>query len=176
MATIIKDIGGFAKALAPNIKEILVLVAEDVKEEVDKTIDDYYSEYDPNPYNEDKLTYKKYWYNRTYQLRDCCKIGQPKISGNIISIEIYLDIESLNYNTPGSDPYKTVVAANAGLHGGWDVGSMMRVPWSSISSNSGAPYGNGTQIWEEPIRDLLDTGKLVIMFKKYANQRGLKIK
>ena len=176
MAQVIKNIGQFAKALEPKVVATVELVAEDVKKEIDKAIDDYYDEYDPNPYSEGRLAYKKYWYNRTYQLKDCCKIGKPKISGNTISIEIYLDIDSLQYDAPGADPYKTVVAANSGLHGGWDVGEMVQIPWSVISNNDGTSYGNGTQIWEEPIRELIDNGKLITLFKKCARQHGLNIK
>ena len=176
MAQVIKILGQFAKALEPKVVATLELVAEDVKKEIDKAIDDYYDEYDPNPYSEGRLAYKKYWYNRTYQLKDCCKIGKPKISGNTISIEIYLDIDSLQYDAPGADPYKTVVAANSSLHGGWDVSTMEQIPWSMISNNDGTSYGNGTQIWEEPIRELIDNGKLITLFKKCAKQRGLNLK
>lgn len=176
MAQVIKNLGQFAKALEPKVVATLELVAEDVKKEIDKAIDDYYDEYDPNPYSEGRLVYKKYWYNRTYQLKDCCKIGKPKISGNTISIEIYLDIDSLQYDAPGADPYKTVVAANSSLHGGWDVSTMEQIPWSMISNNDGTSYGNGTQIWEEPIRELIDNGKLITLFKKCARQHGLNIK
>ena len=176
MAQVIKNLGQFAKALEPKVVATLELVAEDVKKEIDKAIDDYYDEYDPNPYNEGRLAYKKYWYNRTYQLKDCCKIGKPKISGNTISIEIYLDIDSLQYDAPGADPYKTVVSANNSLHGGWDVSTMEQIPWSVISGNDGTSYGSGTQIWEEPIRELIDNGKLITLFKKCARQHGLNIK
>ena len=176
MAQVIKNMGQFAKALEPKVVATLELVAEDVKKEIDKAIDDYYDEYDPNPYSEGRLVYKKYWYNRTYQLKDCCKIGKPKISGNTISIEIYLDIDSLQYDAPGADPYKTVVAANSSLHGGWDVSTMEQIPWSMISNNDGTSYGNGTQIWEEPMRELFDGGKLITIFKKHAKQRGLNLK
>ena len=97
---------------------------------------------------------------------------------NNCSIEIYLDIDSLDYNAKGADPYKTVVAANAGLHGGWDVSdlSLGQIPWSEISGNTGASFGSGTQIWEEPIRELIDNGKLITLFKKCAKQRGLNLK
>ena len=176
MAQVIKNLGQFAKALEPKVVATLELVAEDVKKEIDKAIDDYYDEYDPNPYSEGRLAYKKYWYNRTYQLKDCCKIGKSKISGNTISIEIYLDIDSLQYDAPGADPYKTVVAANSSLHGGWDVSTMEQIPWSVISGNDGTSYGSGTQIWEEPIRELIDNGKLITLFKKCARQHGLNIK
>ena len=87
-----------------------------------------------------------------------------------------MDIDSLSYNTPGADPYKTVVAANSGLHGGWDVSTMEQIPWSVISGNDGTSYGSGTQIWEEPIRELIDNGKLITLFKKCARQHGLNIK
>ena len=172
MAQVIKNMGQFAKALEPKVVATLELVAEDVKKEIDEALQRYYDEYDPSFGK--MLT--SWFYQRTDQLKNCCKIGQPKISGNTISIEIYLDIDSLSYNTPGADPYKTVVAANSGLHGGWDVSTMEQVPWSVISGNDGTSYGSETQIWEEPIRELIDNGKLITLFKKCAKQRGLNLK
>ena len=172
MAQVIKNLGQFAKVLEPKVVATLELVAEDVKKEIDEALQRYYDEYDP--------TFGKmltsWFYQRTDQLKNCCKIGKPKINGNTISIEIYLDIDSLSYNTPGADPYKTVVAANSGLHGGWDVSTMEQIPWSVISGNDGTSHGSGTQIWEEPIRELIDNGKLIILFKKCARQHGLNIK
>ena len=176
MAQVIKNMGQFAKALEPKVVATLELVAEDVKKEIDKALEDYYDEYDPMPYDDDAILMKTYWYYRTEQLLNCCRIGTPKISGNTISIEIYLDIDSLSYNTPGADPYKTIVAANSSLHGGWDVSTMEQIPWSVISSNDGTSYGSGTQIWEDPMRELFDGGKLITLFKKHAKQRGLNIK
>ena len=172
MAQVIKNMGQFAKALEPKVVATLELVAEDVKKEIDEALQRYYDEY--GPAFGKMLT--SWFYQRTDQLKNCCKIGQPKISGNTISIEIYLDIDSLSYNTPGADPYKTVVAANSGLHGGWDVSTMEQIPWSVISGNDGTSHGSGTQIWEEPIRELIDNGKLITLFKKCAKQRGLNLK
>ena len=172
MAQVIKNMGQFAKALESKVVATLELVAEDVKKEVDEALQRYYDEYDPSF---GKIL-SSWFYQRTDQLKNCCKIGQPKISGNTISVEIYLDIDSLSYNTPGADPYKTVVAANSGLHGGWDVSTMEQIPWSVISGNNGTSYGSGTQIWEEPIRELIDNGKLITLFKKCAKQRGLNLK
>ncbi len=174
MAQAIKNMGQFAKALEPKIVSTLELVAKDVKHEIDDYLQQYYDEYDPSF---GKLL-TSWFYQRTDQLRNCCKIGKPKISNGKISIEVYLDIDSLNYDTPGADPYKTVVSANAGLHGGWDMEylSSGQVSWSAISGNTGESFGSGTQIWEEPIRELIDNGKLITIFKKHAKARGLNLK
>ena len=172
MAQVIKNMGQFAKALEPKVVATLELVAEDVKKEIDKALQDYYDEYDPSV----RASITSFYYHRTDQLKNCCKIGQPKVSGNTISIEVYLDIDSLSYDTKGADPYKTVVSANSSLHGGWDVSTMEQIPWSVISSNDGKSYGSGTQIWEDPMRELFDGGKLITLFKKHAKQRGLNIK
>lgn len=174
MAQVIKNLNQLAKALEPKIIAILELVAEDVKQEVDDYLQQYYDEYDPSF---GKLL-TSFFYHRTDQLRNCCKIRIPKISNGKIGIEVYLDIDSLNYSTPGADPYKTVVSANSGLHGGWDVSNLSsgQVSWSAISDNSGERWGSGTQIWEEPIRELIENRKLVTIFKKCAKQRGLNLK
>ncbi len=174
MAKVFMNFGQFAEMLKPQVVATLELVAQDVKAEIDGALQRYYDEYDPSF----GKVLTSWFYQRTDQLRNCCKIGKPKIVGNTISIEVYLDIDSLSYDTKGADPFKTVVAANAGLHGGWDISdfSQGQVPWSAISSNNGTAYGSGTQIWEEPIHELLDTGKLVTLFKKCAKARGLNLK
>ena len=172
MAKMIKNMGQFAEILKSQVVATLDLVAQDVKAEIDDALQRYYDEYDP----EFGIMLTSLWYQRTYQLRNCCKISQPKIVGNTVSIEIYLDIDDLSYSTKGADPFKTVVAANSSLHGGWDVSTMEQIPWNVISSNDGTSYGSGTQIWEDPMRELFDGGKLITLFKKHAKQRGLNIK
>lgn len=172
MAKMIKNMGQFAEILKSQVVATLDLVAQDVKSEIDDALERYYDEYDP----EFGIMLTSLWYQRTYQLRNCCKISQPKIVGNTVSIEIYLDIDDLSYSTKGADPFKTVVAANSSLHGGWDVSTMEQIPWNVISSNDGTSYGSGTQIWEDPMRELFDGGKLITLFKKHAKQRGLNIK
>lgn len=173
MATVIKNMNQLAKALETKIASVLELVAEDVKLEIDDYLQAYYDEYDPAF----GKSLSSLFYHRTDQLRNCCKIGTPKASNGKIGIEVYLDIGSLSYDTPGADSYKTVVAANSGLHGGWDASHLSsgQVSWSSISSNSGERWGSGTQIWKEPMRELIDNGKLVTIFKKCAKARGLNI-
>lgn len=174
MAQVIKNLGQFAKALEPKIIATLELVAEDVKQEIDDYLQEYYDEYDPAF---GKLLIS-FFYQRTYQLKNCCKIGKPQISNGKISIEVYLDIDSLGYNTKGADAFKTVVAANAGLHGGWDIENLHdgQIAWSAISGNTGESFGSGIQIWEEPMQELIDNGKLVTIFKKHAKARGLNLK
>lgn len=174
MAQVIKNLGQFAKALEPKIIATIEEVAEDTKREIDDYLQAYYDEYDPAS---GKLL-TSFFYQRTYQLRNCCKIGKPQINNGKISIEVYLDINSLHYDTKGADAFKTVVAANAGLHGGWDVANLQdgQVPWSAISNNDGTSYGSGIQIWEDPMHELIDNGKLITIFKKHAKQRGLNIK
>lgn len=174
MAQEIRNIKQILEALESKIVSILELVAEDVKHEVDDYLQQYYDEYDPAF----GKSMSSWFYHRTDQLRNCCKIEKPKISNGKIGIEVYLDVNSLNYTTPGADPYKSLVAGNAGLHGGWNPSYLIggQVPWSAISDNTGDRFGTGTQIWEEPMRKLVESGKLVEIFKKCAKQRGLNIK
>ena len=166
MANTIKNMNDLSKALKPKIENILNLVAEDVKTEIDDKLNEYYKEYSP------------IHYARTNQLRNCCKIGEIKKNGNKISVEVFLDIKSLHYITKGSDPYKTVVSANSGLHGGYDPDHIDygQVPWSTIKNNDGTKYGSGTRIWSEPMEELFDNGKLIELFKKSAKKYGLEIK
>ncbi len=174
MAQVIKNMSQFTKVLVPKIKIILELVAEDVKNEIDKYLQDYYNEYDMVK----RASFAKLYYQRTDQLKNSCKIGKPQINGNVISTKVYLDIDSLKYDTRGASAYKTVRAADAGLHGGWDVSNLQngQVSWTAISGSPGESFGSGTQIWEEPMLELIDNRKLVTIFKKCAKQRGLNIK
>ena len=162
----IRTISELSTALTPKISAILDSVARDVKSEIDDTLGEYYREYTP------------IYYNRTDQLRDCCKIGKVTKQSNSVVVEVYLDIDSLEYRARGADPYKTVVAANSGLHGGFDPNnvSLGQVPWDIIRSNTGTPYGGGTQIWEKPMQRLLNDREIVALFKKHALSHGIKIK
>lgn len=174
MAQVIKNMSQLAKALEPKIAATLELVAEDVKNEIDKYLQEYYDEYDPS----ERASFTELYYRRTEQLRNCCKIGKPVVNGNTMSATVYLDVDSLKYDTSGADAYKTVRAADAGLHGGWDVSHLSsgQVSWTAISGSPRESFGSGTQIWEEPMQELIDNGKLVTIFKKCAKQRGLNIK
>lgn len=174
MPTIIKNLEQLTKVLELKIIEILEFTAKDVKQEIDKYLQKYYDEYNPAL----GKSMRSLFYQRTDQLRNCCKIGKLKNNNGNINIEVYLDIDSLNYSTPGADAFKTLRAADSGLHGGWDVSNLQsgQVSWSTISGNTGESWGSGTQIWEEPMKELIDNGKLITIFKKYAKQRGLNIK
>ena len=174
MTQTIKNMNQLAKALESKIESILNSVAEDVKHEIDYYLQAYYDEYDPAL----GKSLSSWFYHRTDQLRNCCKIGIPKVSNGKIGIDVYLDVNSLNYTTPGADPYKSLVAGNAGLHGGWNPSYLVggQVPWSAISGNTGDRFGSGTQIWGEPMRELIENGKLVTIFKQCAKQRGLNLK
>lgn len=167
MAQKIKNMNDLTKVLEPKVMEILILVAEDTQQEIKEYLEEYYQEYDPVRY-----------IPRTNQLLNCCKIGQVKKNGNGLSIEVYLDVYSLHYTTKGADPYKTVVSGASGLHGGIDPANPHggQVPWDQISSNDGSRHGSGTQIWKEPMEELIDNGKLVELFRKHAKAHGLNIK
>lgn len=169
----VKNFGTFQAAMSNDVMAVLEDVANEVKEKVDEYLESYYEEYDPR--KEDARTW---YYHRTGQLRNACKVGEPRIYKNKIMIDVYLDVDSLEYNTPGASAYKTVIAANHGLHGGWNVDdkdNKYQVPWSAIEPESESPTANGTQIWSEPMKELLDNGGLDRLFKQFARQRGINI-
>lgn len=159
------------KLIILQFEEILNKIADKVKLRVDEEIETYYAEYSP------EILYgmQTFWYDRTNQLRNCCKI-KPIVKGlNNITVEIYLDIDSLFYSTKGADPWKTVVSADSGLHGGWEVKygvATEQIPFSEIGDGSG--FGD-TRIWSNPMREFLEEGKLRELFIKYAKDYGLNL-
>ena len=104
MTQLIKNMSQLTKVLEPRITATLELVAEDVKSKIDKYLQEYYDEYDPS----ERASFTELYYRRTEQLRNCCKIGKPIVNGNTISATVYLDVNSLKYDIPGADAYKTV--------------------------------------------------------------------
>lgn len=160
-----------SQAIIAKFEVILNKVADKVKQRVDEEIETYYAEYSP----EIMYGMKTFYYDRTNQLRDCCKI-KPIVKGlNSITVEIYLDIDSLSYSTAGADPWKTVVSADSGLHGGWEVKygvATEQIPFGEIGDGSG--YGE-TRIWHNPMSELLEGGKLKEMFLKYAKEFKLNL-
>lgn len=168
----VNSASGLTKAIISQCEIMLNKVADKVKERVDQELETYYAEYSP------EILYgmQTFWYDRTNQLRNCCKIS-PIVKGlNNITVTIYLDIDSLNYSTPGADAFKTVVAADHGLHGGWIINhgvAVEQVPWDEISGDYGDIDGAG--IWSKPMKELLEGGKLRKYFLEEANKLGLNI-
>jgi hypothetical protein len=170
---------GLSKAIISQCEIMLNKVAVKVKERVDLALEQYYDEYHPEARSE----YTTLYYHRTNQLRKCCKI-KPIIKGlNNITVEIYLDVESLDYSAEGADHWKTVIAADAGLHGGFefmnkknDDGSnkemFFQIPFSSLNEDS--DY-KGTRIWHDPMEELLNGGKLRQYFLEEARKLNLNI-
>jgi len=159
------------KAVISKIEKLLDTVAKKVKERVDEEIEKYYNEYDPAWDTE-----RRYWYNRTEQLRNSCKISPIKKGANSLSVEIYIDIDGLNYSTPGADPWKTVIAADTGsLHGGWVIENgeaKYQVPFNQLNQYVD---DNGVRIWSNPMNALLDNHGLRDIFIEEARKLGLNI-
>lgn len=172
MATyIVKSLDQLTNVIIAKIEKLLDTVAEKVKERIDEELERYYDDYDPAWTS---FT-RKYFYNRTYQLRNACKISPINKGLNEMSVEIYIDVNSLNYSTPGADPWKTVVAANSGLHGGWVINNGKadrQIPWEDLNDDSN--YGN-VRIWDTPMEELLDSRKLRDIFIDEAKKLGLNI-
>ncbi len=59
------------------------------------------------------------------------------------------------------------------MHGGFDPETMQQIPWDSVKGNIGEQIGSGTRIWEEPMEELIDNGKLESIFIDCAKKRGL---
>jgi hypothetical protein len=170
----VNSTAGLTKAIISQVEVILGRIADKVKERVDQEFETYYSEYSP------EILYgmKTFYYDRTNQLRNCCKIS-PVVKGlNNITVTVYLDIDSLNYSTPGADAWKTVVAADAGLHGGWVVKhgvAIEQIPWDSLNENSDFSDTDGARIWHNPMKELLEGGKLRKYFLEEAKKMRLDI-
>jgi len=163
-----KNMADLIKNIRKQLDATILLVAQDVQEYIQKELDKYYSEYDPAKY-----------IPRTHQLQNCCVVSQPQIINNSIKVDVYLDIESLHYITKGADPFKTVVSADYGLHGGWDIEDKHIVPWEQISPQNTGDVdtgGNGTSIWTVPITEILTTKKIRQWFMEAAKKYGLPLR
>ena len=162
-----KNMNELVRDIQKYLNDLITLVAKDVEKEIDDALAEYYKEYHPKHYS------------RTNQLRNCLRMSKPQITGNNVSIQVYLDIDSLHYSTPGADEYKTVVAADVGLHGGWDVYNQEVVPWEEINPATHGHLGgqySGTSIWTDPITEIIDKNKIEKWFLQHAKERGLNIK
>jgi len=82
---------------------------------IDDAIKRYYDNYHPSRYR------------REYQFFKSCIKTKPKWTGNTIEVEIYIDTDSMVYKPKKEGQERpsgkqVVDWANAGLHGGMDVG------------------------------------------------------
>ena len=87
--------------ISTALKNISQKLSEDLKEIIDK---EYYDKY-PSP----KL------YQRTYQFLKSATSSEVSMVGNTISVNIYVDYNSLNYKE--IDGYTVVNLASRGYHG-----------------------------------------------------------
>lgn len=100
---------------------------------IDDSIKQYYDNYEPSKYK------------REYQFFQSCIKTQPKWAGNTVTVEVYIDYDSMIYKPKDKDDRRpsgkeVVDWANVGLHGGLDVGDEHRV-------------------WDDPIEEL-DRGEV----------------
>ena len=97
----------------------------------------FYSEYDPTVYE------------RTRQLLESLVQSRIVSDGKGYKAEIYFDVDGLNYVTGGQPTGEQVMAAaTQGLHGA--IGD---IP-NSDKKFKYVDIGNGTKIWEDPIKKL----------------------
>ena len=104
------------KALLPNMKEMVNIMATKVYETLNYFLQEYYNSYQPSSYR------------RQYDfLRSAVKI-EPKIVGSKVIASVYIDTDSMDnyYNATG---HQVATWANQGLHGGLDVGTNTPNVW-----------------------------------------------
>ena len=104
------------KALLPNMKEMVNIMATKVYETLNYFLQEYYNSYQPSSYR------------RQYDfLRSAIKVD-PKIVRNKVIASVYIDTDSMDnyYNATG---HQVATWANQGLHGGLDVGTNTPNVW-----------------------------------------------
>lgn len=104
------------KALLPNMKEMVNIMATKVYETLNYFLQEYYNSYQPSSYR------------RQFDfLRSAIKV-EPKIVRNKVIASVYIDTDSMDnyYNVTG---HQVATWANQGLHGGLDVGTNTPNVW-----------------------------------------------
>ena len=116
MKKYINNMKELEKALLPNMKEMVNIMATKVYETLNYFLQEYYNSYQPSSYR------------REYDfLRSAVKV-EPKIVGSKVIASVYIDTDSMDnyYNATG---HQVATWANQGLHGGLDVGTNTPNVW-----------------------------------------------
>ena len=118
MKRYISNMKELEKALLPNMKEMVGIMATKVYETLNYFLQEYYNSYQPSSYR------------RQYDfLRSAVKV-EPKIVRNKVIASVYIDTDSMDnyYNATG---HQVATWANQGLHGGLDVGTNTPNVWDN---------------------------------------------
>ena len=118
MKRYISNMKELEKALLPNMKEMVGIMATKVYETLNYFLQEYYNSYQPSSYR------------RQYDfLRSAIKVD-PKIVGSKVIASVYIDTDSMDnyYNATG---HQVATWANQGLHGGLNVGTNTPKVWDN---------------------------------------------
>ena len=137
----ISNMAELEKALLPDMKKMVGLMADKVYKTLNFFLQDYYDSYSPSSYR------RQYDY-----LRSAVKV-EPKVVGNKVVASVYIDTDSMD-NYYGVTGEQVATWANQGLHGGLDVGNDTPHVWDDTMK---ATVENG-KLLEEAIKYLKSKG------------------
>lgn len=154
------------KFILKKCHSALAKTQEKVYKILDKFLNDFYNDYDPNGYVDWDGTYKfKRGYVRTYQLLHSLVKSEIVPSKNGYEAKVYFDYNYLKSKYPdGNNPsgLQVMEAAAQGLHG-------------AIGDDFLYTHGNtGVSVWDDPIK-ILDA-KAIEMLKNMLIAEGIPIK
>lgn len=123
MAKHISSMDELEKALLPNMKKLVDVMATKVYETLNYFLQEYYNSYTPSSYR------------RQYDFLMSAVKVEPKIVRNKAVASVYIDYESMD-NYKNVTGYQVASLANEGLHGGLDTGDNTPHVWDDTMNET----------------------------------------
>lgn len=127
----VKSMAQLEKAINARIQKAVKMTRDYIYKMVDFHLSKYYFDYDPQQYM------------RTHELSDSLIKMDVKVYGNMITTEVKIDEDYLNseYEIGDWTGRQVVESAEAGLHGGCDVGNGNAAFWTNALEELGGESG-----------------------------------
>lgn len=138
-----------------NMEELQAAIMPTLAKMVDKLADDVYK-----TLNYFLITYYAsyipVYYDRMFDFLHSAVKVKPKIKGNKVTAYVFIDYEAMD-NYRDATGFQVVDWANQGLHGGMDLGN------------------NTPHVWDDTVRSMISSGKLLDHAVKYLKSKGFTV-
>lgn len=161
MPTIIKNINDLNKILEQRVTMAMKMAQKDINECIQESINEYYKE-------------KVFWggtssipkiYSRTYKLLNSLVKTDIVKNGNVLSCEVKIDEDYLNYQYPGTDGWDGISAT------GRDV-----LEWNNADGSHGGTVDGDWRIWDEAMQSLSGETGIMAIFVSKLKKCGINVK
>lgn len=161
MPTIIKNINDLNKIIEQRASMAMKMAQKEIGECIQESIDEYYKE----KVFRGGTSAIPLIYDRTYKLLNSMVKTEIVKSGNMLSCQVGISDDYLNYKYPGTDGWDGISAT------GRDV-----LDWNSENGSHGGTVDGDWKIWEQAMQTLSGENGIMSIFISKLKKCGINVK